>query len=436
MNKKLVAILLMVIVLVGSVVVYTTSGTVVEPEAQAAPVTTVRPSNVVSAEAFVVPLKEAEMSFETSGRVVAVDVEAGDLVTKGQVLAQLDDTSHRAKLAEAEAGLAEAQASLADVQAGVTPQEIAQAEASLARAEAVLAELLAGPTAEEMAEAEARVEIARANLTKVLAGSRDEDIQAAASRMMQAEAEVRLKQADYDKFVYGDPQVAEPYGVALQRATLDYEAAQAEYNKLVNGATDEETAVARAQLYEAQKALERVQAGTTPEKIAQAQADVAQAEAVLAQLKAGPTGEKVAVAEAGVQVAAASLRSVQTEVTKTQLAAPFVGTVGAVNVDVGEIVGAGTPVLALGDTSRWQLETDDLTEIDVVKVREGARVKINIDALPGEAFAGKVVRITPKSETKSGDVTYTVLIDITRGNTSGLRWGMTSFVDIEPEPEL
>jgi multidrug efflux pump subunit AcrA (membrane-fusion protein) len=90
----------------------------------------------------------------------------------------------------------------------------------------------------------------------------------------------------------------------------------------------------------------------------------------------------------------------------------------------------------VGDSSRWQIETDDLTEIDVVQVTEGATVLISIDALPGEEFEGKVVRITPKAETKAGDQTYTILIDITKGDTSPLRWGMTSFVDIEVGPEL
>jgi hypothetical protein len=72
----------------------------------------------------------------------------------------------------------------------------------------------------------------------------------------------------------------------------------------------------------------------------------------------------------------------------------------------------------------------------VVNVREGAHVSISVDALPGEEFDGKVVRITPKSVTKAGDVTYTVLIDITSGDVSRLRWGMTTFVDIEIGPEL
>ncbi|MBI1882090.1 MAG: efflux RND transporter periplasmic adaptor subunit, partial [Chloroflexi bacterium] len=132
----------------------------------------------------------------------------------------------------------------------------------------------------------------------------------------------------------------------------------------------------------------------------------------------------------------AQKKMAEVELGKTQLIAPFDGTVGSLSVDEGEIVEPGKTAISLGDSSHWQIETDDLTEIDVVNVHEGANVTISVDALPGEEFEGKVVRITPKAETKAGDQTYTVLIDITKGDTSKLRWGMTTFVDIEVGPEL
>jgi multidrug resistance efflux pump len=193
----------------------------------------------------------------------------------------------------------------------------------------------------------------------------------------------------------------------------------------------------------AQAALAQAEAGSTPEQIAQTQADVVSAEAALANLEAGATNEQIAVAEAGVKIAEAGVEkaktgitSAQAELAKTELIAPFDGTVGSLDIEEGEIVQSGAVAISLGDTSRWQIETDDLTEIDVVNVREGANVSISVDALPDAEFQGKVVRITPKSVTKAGDVTYTVLIDLTEGDTSRLRWGMTTFVDIEIGPEL
>jgi HlyD family secretion protein len=358
-------------------------------------ISAIQQPDVVSAEAFVVPVQDADLAFELNGRIAALTVEEG-----------------------------------------ATSEQLAQAEASLAGTEASLAERLAGPTPEEIGQAEAAVETARANLAQVLAGFRDEEIAAASARLLQAEADVRLAQADYDEFVYGEPDRAEPFGIALQQATLDFEAAQAEYNRLVNGATDEEIAVARAQVNEAQAALAKVQAGATAEQVAQAQAEVARAEAALAELAAGATGEEVAMAEAAVKTAEANVQVSETELAKTRLRAPFDGIIGLLQVDQGEFVQSGAAVLALGDNSRWQIETDDLTEIDVVRVRQGAKVTISVDALPEELFEGTVVRITPKAVTKAGDETYTVLIDITQGDTAPLRWGMTTFVDIEVEPEL
>ncbi len=435
-----------------------------DPTPEPAPVEAVEQPNVVSAEAFVVPVKEANLAFEVGGRVTTVAVEEGDPVTAGQTLAELDNTTQQANLNSATAGLAqaetgvgiaqanveEAQASLEKTLAGATPEEIAQADAALAGAEAALAEIIAGPTAEDIAQAEARVVTAQASLGQVLAGFRDEDIQSAAARLLQAEAEVREAQADYDANVYGDPDRLGPFGLALERATNNYEAAKAEYDKLVSGSTNEEIAVARAQLGEAQAALNKVLAGATPEQIAQAQAEVARAQAALAQLKAGATAEDIAIAEARVKSAEANVGSAQAavdearsrvgvaeaELAKTRLVAPFDGLVGLLSINEGEMVSPGVGVIAVGDTSRWQIETDDLTEIDVVNVKEGASVQISIDALPGETFEGTVVRITPKSVTKAGDQTYTVLIDITSGNTAPLKWGMTAFVDIEIGPEL
>jgi multidrug resistance efflux pump len=224
--------------------------------------------------------------------------------------------------------------------------------------------------------------------------------------------------------------------VALQQATLAYDAAKAEYNALANGPTQQDIAVAQAGVVEAQAALNQLLAGSTPEQIAQAQADVANAEAALAGLKAGATEAQLAIAQAGVQAAQAELQGAQAELAKTQLSAPFSGVVGAVQVEAGEYVSPGMTVAALGDTSDWQVETDDLTEIDVVRVEVGQPVEISVDALPEEEYQGQVVRVQPQSETKAGDVTYTVLIDITQGDKARLRWGMTTFVDIDVDETL
>ncbi len=443
---------------------------------------------VVSAEAFVVPMQEADLAFEVGGQVVALEIKEGDEVESGAILAQVDDSTQQANIADAKAyiaetesivaateaqvteaevglagrvaGLAEAEANLAKVKAGPTAEDIAQLEANLAAAEAALAEIISGSTAEEVAQADAAVQSARAGLNEVLAAARDEDLQAASSTLLQAQADVRKAQADYDRVRYGNSPDVETVGTALEKATLAYESAQATFDKLVNGATAEQIATAQAAVAEAEAARDTVLAGATPEQIAQVQANVEAAQASLDKLLAGATDEDIAIAEASVESAQANveagralietneanverykamvmgaqakLASAEIQLNKTILIAPFAGKISSLNIEMGEIAQAGAPIIALG-AAGWQVETDDLTEIDIVDVQLGSNVTISVDALPGESFSGVVSRITPKSEVKAGDVTYTVLIDLTDGPTERLKWGMTTFVDIEAD---
>ncbi len=397
-------------------------------------------SGLVSAEAFVVPQKKANLSFEISGRVSKIAVQEGDSVKKGDVLAELDSTTQQVSLNEAKVGLAramadveQAKAQLAQTKAPPTSEEVAQTEAQVARAEAVLAEILAGATKEDIAQAEVGVRVARAQLQQVTASAREEDLKIAGAGVLQAEADVRDKQRDYDKVRHSDNSMGA--GLALQNSTLNYEKAKADYDKLVKGSTKEAIAIAQAQVAQQEAALAKVKAGSTAERIAQAQADVAAAQAGLAKLLAGATKEQIAISEAGVKIsevgvesAKAQVASAENNLAKCKLVAPFDGVVGLVTFEEGEM--SGQNEISVGDFSHWQVETDDLTEIDVVQVQAGQTVKINVDALPGEKLEGKVLRINPRSETKAGDVTYTALIDVTGGKTELLRWGMTTFVDI------
>ena len=87
---------------------------------------------------------------------------------------------------------------------------------------------------------------ARARLNQTLAGARPEDLEAQASVLLKAEAALRQAQTEYDKVAWADNKGETPQALALQQATLDYEAAKAQYERLKNGATPEEIAVARA----------------------------------------------------------------------------------------------------------------------------------------------------------------------------------------------
>jgi len=82
--------------------------------------------------------EEVRVSSQLSGRLKSVNVEEGDRVRKGQVLAQIENGDYIARVAAAEAALAERRAELERTVNGARSQERRAAEASLQAAKAVL----------------------------------------------------------------------------------------------------------------------------------------------------------------------------------------------------------------------------------------------------------------------------------------------------------
>jgi len=70
------------------------------------------------------------------------------------------------------------------------------------------------------------------------------------------------------------------------------------------------------------------------------------------------------------------------------------------------------------------VDTNDLSELDVVKVTVGQQVELIADALPDQIMTGIVeeISITPKNQ--AGDILYTVHIKLDNADAL-LRWGMT-----------
>lgn len=331
----------------------------------------------VSADGRVAPVRFANLSLPAGGIVAEVLVAEGDETAAGQVLLRLESVRQRAAAAQAEATLQSAQARLAELRAGSRPEEVAAARAGLEAAQATLRKVQEGPD-------EAQIISARADLAN-------------------AEAALRQAQAAYDRVSWSNDIGARPESAQLEQATNAYTAAQARLDDLLQGATAADIDAAQASVRQAQAELELRQSGARQESILAAEADVA-------------------VAAAGLEQALAAL-------SETELKAPFAGTVAALDAKVGEEAAPGTPLIRLADLTDWRIETDDLTELDIVAVREGAAATITFDAIPDLELPGRVERIKAIGENKQGDITYTVVIAPERTDAR-LRWNMTASVVI------
>jgi HlyD family secretion protein len=83
-----------------------------------------------------VDLREVDLAFNDSQRIVSVLVREGDSVRKGQVLARLDTSRLEPQLAQAQAQAAAQRAVVDRLHHGSRPEEIAQARANLMLAQA------------------------------------------------------------------------------------------------------------------------------------------------------------------------------------------------------------------------------------------------------------------------------------------------------------
>jgi multidrug efflux pump subunit AcrA (membrane-fusion protein) len=119
---------------------------------------------------------------------------------------------------------------------------------------------------------------------------------------------------------------------------------------------------------------------------------------------------------------------VRAALANAEVRAPFAGTITNLELKVGEFSAAGTPVVTLADLSNWVVKTTDLTEIDVVNIKEGELVKLTLDAMPDVELDGRVLTIAQGYAEKQGDIVYEVTI-LLAGSNPGMRWGMTAQVN-------
>ena len=138
------------------------------------------------------------------------------------------------------------------------------------------------------------------------------------------------------------------------------------------------------------------------------------------RLKAGADVEQLAVLEARLEAA-------QAGVAAFSVIAPFDGVVADLNAKLGGSINAGEPAVTVADFSQWLVQTTDLTEIDVVNLAAGQLVTVTLDAIPEAELTGEILSIGQTFAENQGDVVYEVTILLTEAHPN-MRWGMTAAV--------
>ena len=276
--------------------------------------------SVLSASGYVVAHHKIAVGAKVMGRVQWIGVEKGDNVQAGQVLVRLEDSEFRAQVNQANANLAAAQARLDQLRTGSRPQEKFRDKAAV----------------------------------------------------LQAEANLKNAQADYERSekLYRD-------GV-VSKAELD------------NALMRRDTAAALVEAARQSSAMTDI----------------------------GPRAEEVRAAAAQVQQMKAAVDYAQTQLAATEIKAPVSGTVLQRIVERGEMVspsafggsGARTSVVDLADLTDLQIELD-ISQSDFARLKMGPRAEIIPEAYPNLRYTGFIEEIAPEANRAKSTVQIKVKVE-------------------------
>ena len=327
----------------------------------------------VAYPAEIVAEEQVAVMAQVSGQVLEVTVDVGDHVQAGDVIVRLDGAALDAQRAQALASLEAAKSQL---------------------------DLLNDPAKDaDIAAAQAAVNAAAAAYQRAVNGPTDEERRAALAQLKSAQAAVTVAQAAYNR-VKGDPNIGMlPQSLQLEQATLAGEAAQAQYDKLMKGATPDQIAGAEAQLASARAALQRLLDGAKPAQIGAAEAQMHAAENAL------------------------YLATLQAD--KATITAPIDGVVSKLQTAAGAMAGPTAPLMTLLSTTvRVNVQVEE-TRLPTLAVGQPATIRV--DAYPDHTFSGAIAYIAPELDA----ATRTVQVAITPADAEGLLHpGMSATVQL------
>jgi HlyD family secretion protein len=202
--------------------------------------------------------------------------------------------------------------------------------------------------------------------------------------------------------------------LALRRAELA--AAEAVLAELEAGSRPQEIAASEATLRSVEAERERIRLDFTRQQelfkhdaisnrdleTAQAQLKVAEARAAevgerLKLVREGPRAETINQARAHVEQARAALALATTHFENTKLSSPLTGIVLSHNIEPGEFVAAGTPIVTVADTAHLWVRAY-ISQTDLGRIRHGQKVAVRTDTFPDKTYDGTIGFIATEAE--------------------------------------
>ena len=333
-----------------------------------------------------------QISSKIGGTVTEVLVNDNQQVQPGQLLIKLDPKDYENKVQQAKAALESARRQANAAQANIalasqtTSGKTTQAQGDLSTAQAAI-----GTAQATVQEARSGIPAAQAVVQEAQAG-----IPLAQSQVAQADANLQKATADYNRYnsLFRQGAVA---GQQLDTARAAYAVAQGQKSSALQGVQQ-----ANARLASAKVGVARAQSqlAVAQEGITSAQAKLAASRGGLQQATA--SGQQTTVnrsqyeaAQSAISQSQASLKDAQLQLSYVNITASTAGRIGRKNVEVGNRIQVGSPLMAVVDNNFWVVANFKETQLGKIKPKQPVEVKL--DAFPSHTFRGFVDSISPAS---------------------------------------
>ncbi len=203
----------------------------------------------------------------------------------------------------------------------------------------------------------------------------------------------------------------------LMQAEANHKGAQAAAQAAENAAV-----ISKTNLDSAQVNFDRIQTLFNAGAVSQSQMDDARDKLTIAekqyQTASGPT---LSQARAMTDAAFASVRNYQIQIDISTIRSPIDGIVTTQNVNIGQVVTAGTPVISIVDNSVLKLKST-IAQDQLRLLTAGQGMDVTVDSYPGTVFKGTITTIGPIA-VSTGEL---FPIEIALPNDQGLMAGLSA----------
>ncbi len=432
-KNVLVSSLVIIAVIIIAVMVFGGSSDVVET------VTMSRSTlkQQVSASGKVVAQLSSELGFEQGGRISRVVTPVGTVVSKGSLIASIENGDAQAEVLQKRAALSKEESRLISLENGTRPEQLAIDEQTYkdARNALIVALRSSSLTIESSLLTEVDTMFENGNSVNprisILTETYSKEQKINMQRFAVTEKGDTLKQtllsltdsSDDLLIETGLSQIREVFvamgtlTITLTDITNDLYPGNSGYSQ---SSIDAYKASVNTSAQTLASAIDTIQTAETKWK---------QSRNSLTLSKAGSTNTDLDIQKAAIEVARADLISAEARLTKTLIIAPFDGVVTRMDLKQGEIVSPNTSKVSIMSTSSFKIESY-IPEVNIAHIKVGDPAKVTLDAYGTDiTFTANVTFIDPAETIRDGVSTYKVTLAFTEQDPR-IRSGMTANVTI------